>query len=303
MFSLFKKTLPFIVAGGMLAASQVALAKQITIGMSFQEMNNDYFVTMKQALDQAAADIGAKVYVADARHDVAKQIGDVEDMLQKKVDILLINPTDSVGVQSAVISAHKAGAVVVAIDAQAEGPLDSFVGSENYDAGFQAGEYLAKALGGKGKVAILDGIPVVPILERVRGFEAAMKKIPRHQDRHQAKRQAGTRHRADRDRKHAAVGAGSGGHLQCQRRRRARRPGGDRKQRRQGQAGERRRPAGSHQRDPQAEFAVHRHFGAVPARPAAHRARHCAGPLLGRHGAENRAGQSEADRPQQCGRL
>ena len=52
-----------------------------------------------------------------------------------------------------------------------------------------------------------------------------------------------------------------------------------------------------------AELAVHRHLGAVPARPAAHRARHCAGPLLGRHGAENRAGQSEADRPQQCGRL
>lgn len=37
MFSLFKKTLPFIVAGGMLAASQVALAKQITIGMSFRK--------------------------------------------------------------------------------------------------------------------------------------------------------------------------------------------------------------------------------------------------------------------------
>ena len=63
---IIQKTLPFIVAGGMLAASHGALAKQITIGMSFQEMNNDYFVTMKQALDQAAADIGAKVYVADA---------------------------------------------------------------------------------------------------------------------------------------------------------------------------------------------------------------------------------------------
>jgi ribose transport system substrate-binding protein len=84
-------------------------------------------------------------------------------------------------VQSAVISAHKAGAVVVAIDAQAEGPLDSFVGSENYDAGFQAGEYLAKSLGNKGKVAILDGIPVVPILERVRGFEDAIKKHPEMQ--------------------------------------------------------------------------------------------------------------------------
>lgn len=178
MFSFFKKALSFSIAGVMLFASQSVMAKQIVIGVSFQELNNDYFVSMKEALEQAANDIGAKVYIADAGHDVSKQINDVEDMLQKKIDILLINPTDSVGVQSAVMAANKAGAVVVAVDAQAEGPLDSFVASKNYDAGFLAGEYLAKALGGKGKVAILDGIPVVPILERVRGFEDAIKKYP-----------------------------------------------------------------------------------------------------------------------------
>lgn len=190
MFSFFKKALSFSIAGVMLFASQSVMAKQIVIGVSFQELNNDYFVSMKEALEQAANDIGAKVYIADAGHDVSKQINDVEDMLQKKIDILLINPTDSVGVQSAVMAANKAGAVVVAVDAQAEGPLDSFVGSKNYDAGFLAGEYLAKSLGGKGKVAILDGIPVVPILERVRGFEDAIKKISRHQNCHQTKRQA-----------------------------------------------------------------------------------------------------------------
>lgn len=178
MFSFFKKALSFSIAGVMLFASQSVMAKQIVIGVSFQELNNDYFVSMKEALEQAANDIGAKVYIADAGHDVSKQINGVEDMLQKKIDILLINPTDSVGVQSAVMAANKAGAVVVAVDAQAEGPLDSFVGSKNYDAGFLAGEYLAKSLGGKGKVAILDGIPVVPILERVRGFEDAIKKYP-----------------------------------------------------------------------------------------------------------------------------
>ncbi|OSZ94735.1 substrate-binding domain-containing protein [Yersinia pestis] len=178
MFSFFKKALSFSIAGVMLFASQSVMAKQIVIGVSFQELNNDYFVSMKEALEQAANDIGAKVYIADAGHDVSKQINDVEDMLQKKIDILLINPTDSVGVQSAVMAADKTGAGVVAVDAQAEGPLDSFVGSKNYDAGFLAGEYLAKSLGGKGKVAILDGIPVVPILERVRGFEDAIKKYP-----------------------------------------------------------------------------------------------------------------------------
>ena len=55
---------------------------------------------------------------------------------------------------------------------------DSFVGSRNYDAGYLAGEFMAQELGGKGKVAILDGIPVVPILERVRGFRDAVANYP-----------------------------------------------------------------------------------------------------------------------------
>lgn len=155
-----------------------AVAKELKIGVSFQEMNNAYFVSMKESADDMAKDIGAKIYFADARHDVSKQISDVEDMIQKKIDILLINPADSVGAETAVLAAKKAGIVVVAIDAQANGPLDSFVGSKNYDAGLFAGQHLAKALGEKGNVAILDGIPVVPILERVRGFEDAIKAYP-----------------------------------------------------------------------------------------------------------------------------
>ncbi len=153
-------------------------AEKLKIGMSFQELNNAYFVTMKEALESAAKSMDAEVIITDARHDVSKQISDVEDMLQRGVDILLLNPTDSVGIQSAVMTAHEAGVITVAVDAQAEGPLDSFVGSKNYDAGYMAGKYLAEQLGGKGEVAILDGIPVVPILERVRGFNDAMKEYP-----------------------------------------------------------------------------------------------------------------------------
>ncbi|MBJ2157645.1 ABC transporter substrate-binding protein [Variovorax sp. IB41] len=160
-------------------AAQAQAPKQpLRIGMTFQELNNPYFVTMKQALEEAAATIGATVVTTDARHDVAKQIGDVEDMIQKKVDILLLNPTDSTGVQSAVRSAKKAGLVVVAVDANAQGPVDSFVGSKNTDAGRLACEYLAKNIGEKGDVAILDGIPVVPILERVKGCREALAKYP-----------------------------------------------------------------------------------------------------------------------------
>lgn len=148
----------------------------IKIGVSFQELDNPYFVVMKESLDEAVRSIGAELYITDARHDVTKQVNDIEDLLHRGIDILLVNPTDSVGIESAVRSAKKAGVVVVAVDAQADGPIDSFVGSKNYDAGFQAGEALADALGGTGNVAILDGIPVVPILERVRGFKDAIAK-------------------------------------------------------------------------------------------------------------------------------
>ena len=160
------------------AAQAQAPRQPLRIGMTFQELNNPYFVTMKQALEEAAASIGATVVTTDARHDVAKQIGDVEDMIQKKVDILLLNPTDSTGVQSAVRSAKKAGLVVVAVDANAQGPVDSFVGSKNTDAGRLACDYLAKSISEKGDVAILDGIPVVPILERVKGCREALAKYP-----------------------------------------------------------------------------------------------------------------------------
>ena len=44
-----------------------------------------------------------------------KQINDIEDLVQKGIDILLVNPTDSVGIESAVRSANKAGVVVVAV--------------------------------------------------------------------------------------------------------------------------------------------------------------------------------------------
>ena len=159
-------------------AEPVAVESTLKIGMSFQELDNLYFVVMREALEEACKSMNAQAIVTDARHDVSKQISDIEDMVQDGIDILLINPTDSVGVQGAVETAKKAGVVVVAVDAQANGPIDSFVGSKNYDAGYMAGEYLANQINKNGKVAILDGIPVVPILQRVEGFTDAMKNYP-----------------------------------------------------------------------------------------------------------------------------
>ncbi|KAF1048475.1 MAG: Ribose import binding protein RbsB [Herbaspirillum frisingense] len=171
-----KKTLIALAASSAVLAAP-AMAQEtakLKIGMTFQEMNNPYFVSMRKALEEAAKSLGAKVVVTDAAHNVAKQIADVEDMLQQNIDILLINPTDSAGVEAAVRAAKARNVIVVAVDANASGPVDMFVGSKNKDAGYQSCRALAQSLNGKGEVAILDGIPVVPILQRVEGCKQAL---------------------------------------------------------------------------------------------------------------------------------
>ena len=175
---LFSRVSIAALALGMLPFGAAQAASPMKIGMTFQELNNPYFVSMQEALKEAAASIGAQVVVTDAAHDVSKQISDVEDMIHQGIKILLVNPTDTDGIKNAVQEAHDAGIIVVAVDANAAGPVDSFVGSKNRDAGYQSCKYLAKSIGGKGEVAILDGIPVVPIIERVEGCKAALAETP-----------------------------------------------------------------------------------------------------------------------------
>lgn len=174
-----KKLISLVVAlSFMIIFTGAVSAQDLTIGMAFQDMNNPYFITMHEALEDAAESIGAEVIVTDASHDVGRQIADVEDMIVQGIDILLLNPADTDGIETAVLAAKEAGIIVVAVDAQAAGPVDTFVGSRNYDAGYMAGKAMAEDLGGEGNVAILDGIPVVPILERVAGFEDAIAEYP-----------------------------------------------------------------------------------------------------------------------------
>lgn len=164
-----------LVAGAANAAdSQKKPDKDLVIGMSFQDMNNPYFVTMKNALQKKVDAMGATLVTADAHHNISKQVSDVEDMIQRGIDILLLNPADTVGAQTAVVEAKNAGVPVVAVDAQADGPISGFVGSKNTKAGYLACKYLAKSLNGKGQVAILNGIPVTPILQRVKGCKKAL---------------------------------------------------------------------------------------------------------------------------------
>ncbi|MGR9050632.1 ribose ABC transporter substrate-binding protein RbsB [Halobacillus faecis] len=132
----------------------------IKIGLSVSTLNNPFFVSMKEGVENEAAAQGMEVVIVDAQNDAAKQINDVEDLIQQGVDVLLINPTDSSAISTAVQSANSLGIPVVTLDRSAEkGEVATLVSSDNEKGGEMAGEYLVEQLGEGAKVAELEGVP------------------------------------------------------------------------------------------------------------------------------------------------
>ncbi|MCY8510986.1 ribose ABC transporter substrate-binding protein RbsB [Bacillus mojavensis] len=134
--------------------------KEFTIGLSISTLNNPFFVSLKKGIEKEAEKRGMKVIIVDAQNDSSKQTSDVEDLIQQGVDALLINPTDSSAISTAVESANSIGVPVVSIDRSAEqGKVETLVASDNVKGGEMAAEFIADKLGNGAKVAELEGVP------------------------------------------------------------------------------------------------------------------------------------------------
>lgn len=131
----------------------------LKIGLSVSTENNPFFVSVKEGVKKEADEKGAKLYTADAQDDSAKQANDIQDLIQKGVDVLLINPTDSDAVSSSIESANDENIPVITVDRSANGgKVASHVASDNVKGGKMAGEFLLKKLNKKGNIVELQGV-------------------------------------------------------------------------------------------------------------------------------------------------
>ena len=141
------------------APTPVPAAKAYTLGLSLSTLNNPFFVTLKEGAEAAADAAGVELIVVDAQDDPAKEATNVEDLIQKGVDALLVNPTDADAIVPSIQKANEAGIPVFTIDrGAAGGEIVSHIASDNVAGGRMAGEFLCQALGSSGKVVELEGI-------------------------------------------------------------------------------------------------------------------------------------------------
>ena len=175
-------------AAGCQRGSQPSSEKP-TIALVLKTLNNPFFIDMKKGAEDTAARLGATLIVqaAEREVDVDKQMQIIENLIQSKVSALCVTPSGSKEVVPAIVKANRAAIPVVIVDTrvdsqalkQAGGQVAGFIGSDNFEGGKLAGEFIVKRLGGKGKVAILEGIPGHETGDsRLKGFHSALEGHP-----------------------------------------------------------------------------------------------------------------------------
>jgi ribose transport system substrate-binding protein len=148
-------------------------------GVSFQTMNNPFFVDLNNGLKKVIEAKGDRLVTLDAQFNSLKQKNDVADLLQQQPAAIFINPVNWEGIKGTLIEAKRRKVPVIIVDAPVSDPdlVLCQVASDNVEAGRLACEALAKVKP-EAKVAILHQSVNKACIDRVEGFKAEMAKHP-----------------------------------------------------------------------------------------------------------------------------
>ncbi len=151
-----------------------------TVGLSISTLNNPFFVDLRDGAQAAAKRLKVNLVVLDAQNDSAREASQIEDLIQKKVSVIAINPTDSDAIAPTIRKIQAAKIPVITVDRGANGvTVAAHIASDNVAGGKMAAQYVAKRLNGKGSVVMLEGIAGTSAArDRGKGFRDGLKAFP-----------------------------------------------------------------------------------------------------------------------------
>lgn len=172
-----------IVCAGTLMAGTVACGSTSSSGgdkvaLLVSTLNNPFFVDLRDGAQAAAKDLGVDLMVSDAQNDSSTQQNQAQNAQSQGAKAVIINPVDSDAASPAVAPLLSSNLPVISVDRSVTGEdVTSHIASDNVAGGAQAADELAKAVGEKGKVIILQGTPgAASTRDRGDGFKKEIKK-------------------------------------------------------------------------------------------------------------------------------
>ncbi len=167
-----------------------ARARIPKIGFIMKTLNNPYLIDMAKGANKEIKkypEYRLIIQAPEREVDVEQQVRYMEHMITNKVKAICITPSGSKEVLSGFVQANRAGIPVVVVDTRLDEALvkkrnveyATFIGSDNYEGGKIAAQFMAKRLNGQGKIAILEGISGVQTGDlRKQGFLDTLKHYP-----------------------------------------------------------------------------------------------------------------------------
>ncbi len=152
------------------------------IAVVLKALDSEFWLSVKQGAESAARDKAELGIVAPEREiNIDQQVAMIEDQISRSVDALVLAPAASAQVIPALEKAAARNIPVIIVDTDIEWPKKvTYVGTNNYQGGRLAGEYLAKTIPEKAQVALITGIPGEETHEqRKHGFKDVLVKEPR----------------------------------------------------------------------------------------------------------------------------
>ena len=156
------------------AESEGKEPSDIVIAVVPKALDNPIFIDAKVAAEAAGEELGITVlYTGSTNSDAAEQVNVIEGLISKGVDAMLISCNDADALKDVINKATDQGIHVATFDSDSPDSKRLFyIGTDNYNAGKTAAEYMQELLPDGGKVALLTGVLGAPNLEeRIQGFK------------------------------------------------------------------------------------------------------------------------------------
>jgi ribose transport system substrate-binding protein len=158
---------------------------RFTIGISNPFISSEYRTQMIQELkdvnaEYMAADITNDLVIESADTDVAGQIQQLQNLINKNVNAILVNPSDVSGLNATLQEAIDKGIIVISVDQELPNAKGVYnVGIDQKEWAKTSTKWLADKLGGKGSIVLIEGIPGHPAnVARMSGVEEVLKGYP-----------------------------------------------------------------------------------------------------------------------------
>jgi len=125
-------------------------------------------------------DLDIELIIKDAGDNNDKQIADINDLVSKGIDLLIVSPNEAEPLTPTVERVFDGGIPVIIVDRKINSTkYTAFIGADNLAIGKEAGYFAEELLKGKGKVLEITGLKgSTPAKERSAGFHEIVDKLP-----------------------------------------------------------------------------------------------------------------------------